>query len=387
MNLKNTIIALIVMSASALAQTITVTTNVSTPSWPSSFGTAQGTPSSAYYFKVSGTSLTAGVAVTLSDGTNWAISTNNGSTWTNTATLASNVNNLSLYARMTGTNIGTFTNTITLASAGASNRTVTSVGTVAQALASVMYDKNTDTIVKPATATWPGLVIPQAETYTRIQTVFAWPKSSNTREVSGANAEAGITNGIASLFIPATNAGTSVSAIRLHGYVDSIGPAGVSTRFTTNHVAWISWDGNGGGTNFTTTWVLGNNANTLTNIGVFPPATNRAVAIQVRYNTNGTHEARLRANNGTNQTNGPWVTLASIFNRVLMGLEQRNNGAVNLWRGTESANPSIISTISNGPTTLDNTGDTAFEVRHETTGTNTGNPQVLIYDAEVHIIP
>lgn len=386
MNLKKTISALLVMSASSLAQTITVNTNALQPSWPSSFGTGQGTPSSSYAFRVTGSSLSTAISVTVSDSNNWAISTDQ-SIWTNATTLPNNANNTPLWVRMTGSNIGTFTNTVTLTSTGASNRTVTSTGAVAQALAAVMYDKVTDTVVKPASAVWPGLVIPQVETWEGIANIWRATKVNSYSETSGGGV-VNLSNGVIGINAVATNP-VNVAAVRLHGFVNMIGPAGIGWRFQTNNVAWIKWDGNGGGTNFIHRFVMGMPAFALSNIGVFPVATDRAVAAELRYSTNagGTHEARLRANNGTNQTNGPWVTLGNIYERILLGIEQRNDGSVRLWKGNQDVDPSILTTISNGPTTQDATADTSFEYRLETSGTNGLNPSIMIYDAEVHIIP
>jgi translation initiation factor 6 (eIF-6) len=132
MNLKNTIIALLAMSSSLLGQTITTNTNNLTVPWSTSFSGFQGITNASKAFRVTASNLTTNITA-----------------FTNTLSMASNSSNALLWVRMSGSNVGTFTNTVTLTSAGANTNATTITGTVVASLASVMYDKATALIVRP----------------------------------------------------------------------------------------------------------------------------------------------------------------------------------------------------------------------------------------------
>jgi hypothetical protein len=148
MTIKNTLIALLAMSSSLWGQTITTNTNNLTVPWSTSFSGFQGITNASKAFRVTASNLTTNITVSLSDSTNWQVSTNN-TAFTNTLSMASNSSNALLWVRMSGSNVGTFTNTITLTSDGANTNTTTITGTVVASLASVMYDRATALIVRP----------------------------------------------------------------------------------------------------------------------------------------------------------------------------------------------------------------------------------------------
>lgn len=93
----------------------------------------QGAPGASTNFTASGSNLSNNVTVTANDAVNFAISTNN-TDFTSTITLSTNasgaVSNTPVYVRLTGTNVGSFTNTVSLASSNAATRNVTVSGTV-----------------------------------------------------------------------------------------------------------------------------------------------------------------------------------------------------------------------------------------------------------------
>jgi hypothetical protein len=155
MNLKNTLLALLMMSSSPWGQTITTNTNNLTVPWSTSFSGFQGITNASKAFRVTASNLTTNITVALSDSTNWQVSTNN-TAFTNTLSMASNSSNALLWVRMSGSNVGTFTNIISLTSTGTNGtntnnvtNTTTITGTVVASLASVMYDKATALIVRP----------------------------------------------------------------------------------------------------------------------------------------------------------------------------------------------------------------------------------------------
>jgi hypothetical protein len=155
MNLKNTLLALLAMSSSLWGQTITTNTNSLTVPWSTSFSGFQGITNASKAFRVTASNLTTNITVALSDSTNWQVSTNN-TIFTNTLSMASNSSNALLWVRMSGSNVGTFTNIISLTSTGTNGtntnnvtNTTTITGTVVASLASVMYDRATALIVRP----------------------------------------------------------------------------------------------------------------------------------------------------------------------------------------------------------------------------------------------
>jgi hypothetical protein len=155
MNLKNTLLALLAMSSSLWGQAITTNTNDLTTPWSNSFSGFQGITNTGRAFRVTASNLTTNITVALSDSTNWQVSTNN-TAFTNTLSMASNSSNALLWVRMSGSNVGTFTNIISLTSTGTNGtntnnvtNTTTITGTVVASLASVMYDKATALIVRP----------------------------------------------------------------------------------------------------------------------------------------------------------------------------------------------------------------------------------------------
>lgn len=156
MKLKTSLIALLFVSSSLLGQTITTNTNSLTTPWSNSFSGFQGITNASRAFRVTASNLTTNITVTLSDSTNWQVSTNN-IAFTNTLSMASNSSNALLWVRLSGSNVGTFTNTISLTGSGVDTNTntitvtntTTITGSVAASLASVMYDRATALIVRP----------------------------------------------------------------------------------------------------------------------------------------------------------------------------------------------------------------------------------------------
>jgi len=140
MKLKTSLIALLLMASPLLGQTITTNTNNLTTPWSNSFNSFQGQPSVSLAFRVTASNLTTNITVALSDSTNWQVSTNN-TAFTNTVLMSSNSSNALLWVRMTGSNIGTFTNTVSLTSDGAATNTTTITGTVVQSLTALMYNR------------------------------------------------------------------------------------------------------------------------------------------------------------------------------------------------------------------------------------------------------
>lgn len=128
------------MASPLLGQTITTNTNNLTTPWSNSFNSFQGQPSVSLAFRVTASNLTTNITVVLSDSTNWQVSTNN-STFTNTLSMASNASNVLLWVRMTGSNLGTFTNAVSLSSAGAATNSTTVTGAVAASLTALMYNR------------------------------------------------------------------------------------------------------------------------------------------------------------------------------------------------------------------------------------------------------
>lgn len=145
---KTSLIALLLASSSLWGQTISTNTNNLATPWSNSFSGFQGITNASRAFGVTASNLTTNITVTLSDSTNWQVSTNN-IAFTNTLLMASNSSNALLWVRLSGSNVGTFTNTITLTSSGANTNTTTITGAVAASLASVMYDRATALIVRP----------------------------------------------------------------------------------------------------------------------------------------------------------------------------------------------------------------------------------------------
>jgi hypothetical protein len=126
MNLKNTLLALLMMSSSLWGQAIITNTNGLTNPWSPTFGTDFTVPSGSSAFLVSASNLTTNITVAISDSTNWQVSTNN-SNFTDTVLMASNASNESLWIRMNGSNVGRFTNIISLTSIGTNGTNISNV--------------------------------------------------------------------------------------------------------------------------------------------------------------------------------------------------------------------------------------------------------------------
>lgn len=96
-------------------------------------GTTTNVAGNSTNFTVSGASLTGNITVTAADAVNFAVSTNSTTGFAGSLVLTQSGGAVSLtpvYVRLTGTNAGTFSNTVTAASPDATTRTVAVSGTV-----------------------------------------------------------------------------------------------------------------------------------------------------------------------------------------------------------------------------------------------------------------
>lgn len=200
-------------------------------------------------------------------------------------------------------------------------------------------------------------------------------------QVSG-SATASATNSIAIFSIPSTNT-NAISGLRIIRDIDSSWAGGTGTAWgKANHSIWISFD-IATSLNGFARMTLGHNSSLTTNIGA--ELTNRGVGFEIN-STNGSNlQIRLIGHNGTNSTNGPWIAISDIYQRYTVGIEQKTNGNVNLYIGTNYGNAIINSnaSISNGPTTTGSGGNHALDFRLESTNTNSYNAGSYIYSVIV----
>lgn len=212
------------------------------------------------------------------------------------------------------------------------------------------------------------------------QSLLVAPTTQNT------NAIISITNSYLYVTIGGTNS-TGVAAVRLIGGVNNNGPSGVGTLFGFHsHKAWVQLDSvpreNG-----LIRFILGGNEGSNTNIAQYP--TNRSVGFELRRLSGITNEIRLIAHNGTTNTNGPWTTLGTLFQKYTIGVEQnKTNGQIRLWVGAGSVNPTLNTnaTISGGPTNNASTGESALEIGLFTTNTNAADINLGVFSALVEIL-
>ncbi len=152
------------------------------------------------------------------------------------------------------------------------------------------------------------------------------------------------------------------------------------------HIAWIRFEAlpyeNG-----LIRFLLGRTFIDTTNIAAYP--TNTAIGFELRRLSGDTNEARLIAHNGTTNTNGPWVPVATVFRRQTIGVEQnKTNGQVRLWVGEGASRPVVNTnaTISGGPTNNSPENHSTLSLGLFTTNTNSSFIGINVFSALVEII-
>jgi hypothetical protein len=194
-----------------------------------------------------------------------------------------------------------------------------------------------------------------------------------------------ISNSAAILIIDGTNA-SGKSATRLIRDVNSRAIAGVGTLFgNDNHIAWLRIEASPRAGSIRA--VLGNSTSLSTNIAEYP--TNRAIGFEITDAGGDTNQVRLIAHNGTTNTNGPWVTVGTIFDRYWIGVEQnKTSGEVKLYVGLNSSTPTnnTNATITGGPTNNAGAALSSFDAGAFTTNTNAGNLNLRVYSAFVDVV-
>ena len=193
-------------------------------------------------------------------------------------------------------------------------------------------------------------------------------------------------NSTVNLSISGTNS-NGIAAIRLIGLVNSELPQGVGTLFgSDSHASWIRFSATPR-ENGLVRFVLGRTFAGVTNIAEYP--TNSAVGFELRsLSGSATNEIRLIAHNGTTNTNGPWVAVATLFRRQTIGVEQnKTNGQVRLWVGEGASRPVVNTnaTISGGPTNNAPENNSALGVGLFTTNTNAAGIGIDVFSALVEI--
>jgi len=255
----------------------------------------------------------------------------------------------------------------------------------------VMVDSN-NTVQRPtnfwsANSNSINAVVGNAETFGGIDLIYKIQQSFfsglTTETLSGS---ASASNSIVMLLIAGTNS-NAIAAIRLIDRVNSETSQGSGTLFgSDSHTAWIRFEANPQ-QNGLMRFVLGNSSAKSTNIAEYP--TNRAFGFELRRLSGDTNEVRLIAHNGTTNTNGPWVAVATIFRRQTIGVEQnKTSGEIKLWVGESASRPSVNTnaTINGGPTNSAGASERTLEAGLFTTNTNSGSIAFNIFSSLVEIV-
>lgn len=229
-------------------------------------------------------------------------------------------------------------------------------------------------------------IVSNASTFGGINLVYKIQQAFFANQtIEQVNSSVSITNAAAILSIASTNT-NAIASTRLIGRVNSESSQGSGTLFgNDSHVIWTRFEASPR-ENGLMRMVLGNFTSRDTNIAEYP--TNRAVGFELRRLSGDTNEVRLIAHNGTTNTNGPWVAVATVFRRQTIGVEQnKTNGQVRLWVGESASLPTINTnaTISGGPTNNAGGLQSALEVGLFTTNTNAGSIGVNVFSALVEI--
>lgn len=183
------------------------------PSTISGLTATQGSAGVSSNFVVSGANLAGNITVTANDATNFAVSVDN-IAFANTLTLTNSggvVTSTPVFVRLTGTNIGPFTNTVTASTSGAAATNVTVSGTVSPPPPSLSVSTNT---------------------LTGFNTVQPNPSGAQTFDVSGSNLTANVTVTPPAGFQVSTN-GISFSSLL------TLVPSGATLASTTIFVHLI----------------------------------------------------------------------------------------------------------------------------------------------------
>lgn len=200
------------------------------------------------------------------------------------------------------------------------------------------------------------------------------------------NAAIYVTNSYVNTFINGTNT-NAFAGIRLIAHVNAELSQGAGTLFNVDsHTVWIRMENNlSTGSNAITRVVLGNDSYQPSTVGAYP--TNiPAIGFEISaIPGTATNQIRLIACNGTNSTNGPWVTIDTIFRKFTVGVQQtKGTNLVRLLYGGSMNAPTNISQINGGPTISGN-GNSALDMAVIATGTNPANLSAILYSALVEM--
>jgi hypothetical protein len=226
-----------------------------------------------------------------------------------------------------------------------------------------------------------GMIVRPSNFYAEPWSYYPVTFSSLLTRQTG-DGEATVTNSRASVRVTQfDNSGSA--AVRFSDTVAHLGPSGAGTAFATRRfTAWVLLDAvprvNG-----IARVVVGNDNQSISNVAIRP--TTEFVGYEIRETSGNTNEIRIIAHNGTTAVNSSWVTLGSLFDQYSIGVES-SRGTVKLWAGVLPSKPSVIATITNGPSSNADIGDSAFDFGLFASNTNVSAIGATVYNAWIQVL-